>query len=152
MNEEAALVPVGNDAIRQIIEEKQSLPIDSLTSLSLSVLRSIEHQFWQRLADAGIVREWKVSLRLTFEADVNGCIQVSFGDCTVNLNKLNRLTVKRGNEILFDDREVAQERALPDEWMNEFSNFLTLETEKRRRVIENQRENEAIEAIVRLKK
>lgn len=152
MNEETSLVPIGNDAIRQIIEDKQSLSIDSLASLSLNVLRGIEHQFWQRLTDAGIVREWKVNLRLSFEADVNGCIQVSFGDCVVNLNKLNRLTVKRGNEILFDDREAAQERALPDEWMNQFSNFLTLEAEKRRRVIENQRENEAIEAIVRLKK
>jgi hypothetical protein len=152
MNEEAALIPIGNDAIRQIIEDKQSLSIGTLTSSDLRTLKALEHQFWQRLADAGIVREWKVSLRLTFEADVNGCIQVSFGDCTVNLNKLNRLTVKRGNEILFDDREVAQERALPDEWMNEFSNFLTMEAEKRRRIIENQRENEAIEAIVRLKK
>jgi hypothetical protein len=152
LNEETSLVPIGNDAIRQIIEDKQSLSVGTLTSSDLRTLKALEHQFWQRLADAGIVREWKVSLRLTFEADVNGCIQVSFGDCTVNLNKLNRLTVKRGNEILFDDREVAQERALPDEWMNEFSNFLTMEAEKRRRIIENQRENEAIEAIVRLKK
>ena len=152
MNEETSLVPIGNDAIRQVIADKQSLSVGTLTSSDLRTLKALEHQFWQRLADAGIVREWKVSLRLTFEADVNGCIQVSFGDCTVNLNKLNRLTVKRGNEILFDDREVAQERALPDEWMNEFSNFLTMEAEKRRRIIENQRENEAIEAIVRLKK
>ena len=152
MNEETSLVPIGNDAIRQIIEEKQSLSIGTLTSSDLRTLKALEHQFWQRLADAGIVREWKVSLRLSFEADVNDCIQVSFADCVVSLNKQNRLTVKRGNEILFDDREIAQERTLPGEWMNQFSNFLTLEAEKRRRILENQRENEAIEAIVRLKK
>ena len=32
MNEETSLVPIGNDAIRQIIEEKQSLSIGTLTS------------------------------------------------------------------------------------------------------------------------
>ena len=152
MNEETALVPIGNDAIRQLIEDKQSLSIGMLTSSDLHTLKALEHQFWQRLADAGIARQWKIALRLTFEADQNSCIQVSFADCVVNLNKQNRLTVKRGNEVLYDDREIAQERTLPGEWMNEFSNFLTLEAEKRRRIIENQRENEAIEQIVRLKK
>ena len=152
MNEEASLIPVGNFAIRQLIEEKQSLSIGTLASSDLRTLKALERQYWQRLTDAGIVKQWKIALRLTFEADQNSCIQVGFADCTVNLNKQNRLTVKRGNEVLYDDREIAQERTLPGDWMNELSNFLTLEGEKRRRVLENQRESEVIEQIVRMQR
>ena len=152
MNEETAIIPVGNGLVRELIEEKQSLSLAVLSSSDLRTLNALERQYWERLQREGITRQWKVSLRITFEADVNGCIQVGFGDYTANLNKLNGLVIKRGSEIVYDDREVAQERCNPGEWLNEFTFFLALETEKKRRILERQRENEAIDQIVRLKK
>jgi len=152
MNEETAIIPVGNGLVRELIEEKQSLSLAVLSSSDLRTLNALERQYWERLQREGITRQWKISLRLTFEADVNGCIQVSFTDCTANLNKQNGLVIKRGSEIVYDDREIAQEKCNPGEWLNEFTFFLALEAEKKRRILERQKENEAIDQIVRLKK
>ena len=152
MNEETAIIPVGNGLVRELIEEKQSLSLAVLASQDLRTLQALERQYWERLQREGITRQWKVALRLTFEADANSCIQVGFGDYTANLNKQNGLFIKRGSEIVYDDREIAQEKCNPGEWLNEFTFFLATETEKRRRIVERQKENEAIEQIVRLKK
>lgn len=152
MNEETAIIPVGNSLIQQVIEEKKALPLAVLASQDLRTLTALERQYWERLQREGITLQWKVGMRLAFEADVNDCIQVGFGDYTANLNKLNGLVVKRGAEIVYDDREITKERLLPSEWLNEFTNYLTVETEKKRRQAEIQNENARIDQIVRLSK
>jgi len=152
MNEETAIIPVGNGLVRELIEEKQSLSLAILASSDLRTLQALERQYWERLQREGITRQWKVAMRLTFEPDVNGCVQVGFGDYTANLNKQNGLVIKRGSDVVYDDREIAQEKCNPGEWLNEFTFFLALEAEKKRRILERQKENEAIEQIVRLKK
>lgn len=151
-NEETAIIPVGNSLIQQVIDEKKALPLAVLTSQDLRALNALERQYWERLQREGITLQWKVGMRLAFEADVNGCIQVGFGDYTASLNKLNGLVVKRGAEIVYDDREVTKERLLPGEWLNEFMNYLTIEGEKKRRQAEIQNDNARIEQIVRLSK
>ena len=98
MNEETAIIPVGNGLVRELIEEKQSLSLAILASSDLRTLQALERQYWKRLNDAGVVRQWKIALRLTFEADAKSCIQVGFGDYTANLNKQNGLVIKRGSE------------------------------------------------------
>ena len=151
MNEEASIVPVGNGLVRELIEDKQSLSLAVLASSDLRTLQAIEQQYWQRLQGANVTRQWKVLMRLTFEADVNNCIAFGFGEYTANLNKQNCLVVKHGAEIVYDDREMGQEHALANEWMNELEAFLISEAEKKRRILERQKENEAINQIVRLK-
>ena len=66
---------------------------------------------------------------------VEGGGQVGFGDYTANLNKQNGLVIKRGSDVVYDDREIAQEKCNPGEWLNEFTFFLALEAEKKRRIL-----------------
>lgn len=151
MTEETSIIPVGNSLIRQLIEERQNLSLGELASSDLRTLTALEREYWQRLQNAGIPIQWKTAMRLTFKADLNGCIEFDFSAYHAKLDKTNGLVVKRESEVKYDDREAAHEIALPGEWMIEMEAFITEQQKKAKRTAERHEENARIAQIERLK-
>ena len=148
---EVEIVPVEQSLVRSLIQHHRSIPLATLAELAERALLAVEKHYWRQLYDAGIVNQWKAAIRTAFSPDGNGARTVVFGSCVTVMDKHSNLTIKREAVVIYDDREIAQERLLPGEWMVEFEAALQNEAERIVRIKERAADEAKLAQIERLK-
>lgn len=150
--EDTEIIQINNQSlVRRVIEDHTELPLGMLASSDLRTLKALERQYWRRLYDAGVTREWKSAIALTYAPDSNGARFITFGRFVATMDKHFALTVKESEVIFYDDREAGRECCLPGEWMVELADTIRAEAERVRRVKERGDDELLLNQIMRLK-
>lgn len=152
MNQEVEIIPLNDQSlVRKLIADRAELSLAHLATFDARALLAAERNYWRQLYAGKVTVQWKAAIRLTYAPDANGTRSFTFDGGAATLDKHNGLSVKEGAHVLYDDREIGRERALPGEWMLAMQAAIEDEAYRVRRVKERHQEAEQLEQIERLK-
>lgn len=120
--------------VRSLIADRAELSLAHLATFDARALIAAERNYWRRLYAGKVTVQWKAAIRLTFAPDANGVRSFTFDSYVASLDKHNGMHVKESATILYDDREIGRERALPGEWMLSMQAAITDEAYRIQRV------------------